>query len=106
MLSLHLPDTAHAADAVSLVPLVRRHFQALLADRGDWNDSVYDMAWVLCCGFFNKADQQKHLARMLSRQGADGTWGDASRMPPGLLRFMRKDGVFFCYPLEMHPASS
>ncbi len=81
MTSHPMQEAAHAADTASLVPFIRHHFQTLLSDRGDWNDSIYDMAWVLCCGFFTKADRRKHLARMLSRQGPDGTWGDASYMP-------------------------
>jgi len=74
-----------AADTASLVPHTRHHLQALLTDRGDWNHSIYDMAWVLCCGFFPHAERQKHLARMLERQGADGTWGDALYMPHSAL---------------------
>lgn len=82
---LPLQDAAQAADTASLVPHIRHHFQTLLTDRGDWNHSIYDMAWVLCCGFFHDADRQKHLARMLSQQGPDGTWGDASYMPHSAL---------------------
>jgi hypothetical protein len=80
-----LLGAAHAADTTSLVPHIRQHFQALLADRGDWEYSTYDMAWVLCCGFFAPADQRKHLEQMLARQHADGTWGDARYMPHSAL---------------------
>ncbi len=81
MTSFTMQDAAQAADTDSLIPHIRHHFQDLLTDRGDWNDSIYDMAWVLCCGFFTRADRRKYLARLLSRQGPDGTWGDASYMP-------------------------
>jgi hypothetical protein len=83
--SLHLQGAVRTADTASLVPHIRHHFQELLTDRGDWNLSIYDMAWVLCSGFFNRADREKHLARMLSRQGADGIWGDGSYMPHSAL---------------------
>lgn len=85
MSSLPLHGAAHAADTASLVPHIRQHFQSLLVDKGDWEYSTYDMAWVLCCGFFSAADRRKHLERMLARQGADGTWGDARYMPHSAL---------------------
>src|SRR6185312_12597712 len=85
MSSLPLHGAAHAADTASLVPHIRQHFQSLLTDKGDWEYSTYDMAWVLCCGFFSAADRRKHLERMLARQGADGTWGDARYMPHSAL---------------------
>lgn len=85
MSSSPLLGAAQAADPASLVPHIRQHFQALLTDRGDWEYSTYDMAWVLCCGFFAPAEQRKHLERMLARQGADGTWGDARYLPHSAL---------------------
>ncbi|OJH36245.1 hypothetical protein [Cystobacter ferrugineus] len=85
MSRLSLQTSAHAVDSASLIPRVRQHFHALLADTGDWNLSVYDLAWVLCCGFFNDAERDKHLTLLLSQQDASGAWGDASYMPHSAL---------------------
>ncbi|WP_257453962.1 hypothetical protein [Archangium lipolyticum] len=80
-----LKDAARAPDAAALRPHIRHHFQALLSDRGDWNLSIYDLAWVLCCDFFNEEDKRKNLALLLDAQHADGGWGDPSYMPHSAL---------------------
>src|SRR5687768_14211319 len=77
----NLQDAARAPDAASLRPHLQRHFQALLSDKGDWNLSIYDLAWVLCCDFFGDEERRHSLAWLLSQQHADGSWGDASYMP-------------------------
>jgi hypothetical protein len=46
-----LRNAAQTRTQAELLPLVRSHFQALLDDRGDWNLSTYDMAWILCTDF-------------------------------------------------------
>ncbi|HEX8819557.1 MAG TPA: hypothetical protein VF794_06500, partial [Archangium sp.] len=76
-----LQDAARATDAASLRPHIRKHFQALMTDRGDWNLSIYDLAWVLCCDFFNEGEKRKNLSQLLSLQRVDGSWGDASYAP-------------------------
>jgi hypothetical protein len=80
-----LKKAPQAQDAASLLPLIRSHFLDLLEDKGDWNYSVYDLAWVLCCGFFEGDEQRKFLGRMLSQQNEDGSWGDASCVPHSAL---------------------
>jgi hypothetical protein len=80
-----LKDAARATDVATLRPHVRQHFQALLSDRGDWNLSVYDLAWVLCCDFFNEEEKRKNLALLLAAQHADGGWGDPGYMPHSAL---------------------
>jgi hypothetical protein len=80
-----LQDAARETDAASLRPHIRKHFQAMLTDKGDWNLSIYDLAWVLCCDFFNEAEKRRNLSELLSLQHADGSWGDASYAPHSAL---------------------
>jgi hypothetical protein len=78
----------HAAETRSqaeLLPIIRSHFQALLDDRGDWNLSIYDLAWVLCTDFFGEQERKEQLAELLAAQNLDGTWGDASYVPHSAL---------------------
>lgn len=80
-----LEQAARARAPADLLPLLQRHFESLLVDRGDWNLSIYDLAWVLCCDFFGEAEHRKYLGVLLAAQHADGTWGDASYMPHSAL---------------------
>ena len=80
-----LQEAARETDVVALRPHIRKHFQALLTDKGDWNLSIYDLAWVLCCDFFNEAEKRRNLSELLSLQHSDGSWGDASYAPHSAL---------------------
>lgn len=76
-----LTSAFEARSTAHFLPHIEQHFQALLSDAGDWNPSIYDLAWVLSCDFFPPEDVQEHLNTLLALQNPDGTWGDATYVP-------------------------
>jgi len=83
-------ETLKRIDAAAQSPgdvlrAVCAHLNALRQDTGDWNLSIYDMAWVLCCGFFPSEEQSSHIEALLAMQNEDGSWGDDSYVPHSAL---------------------
>jgi hypothetical protein len=61
------------------------HLQDIRVDQGDWNLSIYDMAWVLCSDFFAEEDRERHLQALLNQRNKNGFWGDATYLPHSAL---------------------
>jgi len=82
----NLQNSQEAENPQELTPFIRHHFSLMLAnDSADWNLSVYDLAWVLCCDYLNQGQKEHSLQVLRAVQNADGTWGDCSYMPHSAL---------------------
>ncbi len=61
------------------------HIKSLVEDRGDWNFSVYDLAWILCTDYFEDDEKEYWINSLFERQNLNGTWGDAHYLPHSAL---------------------
>jgi hypothetical protein len=80
-----LADAVQARKNQDFFPLIRSHFQDVLATKGDLSLSLYDLAWVLRSKILQPQQQARFIQYLLDAQDTSGLWGNSKPMPHSAL---------------------